>query len=239
MGYSLTGAGRCAGGIFAIPHALVDSGAFGDLSPAACKLLTFLYAAMNARSAPGIRISGAQLADVLKMDAKTIRAARKELESQGQIRCGRAAKAGAPCEFCLVNPETGEPFPPEDGRHSIADYKPRKPKAAAIAPQNADCRAVRVFGEALPIAADLQSRPHAQQQHSGEFAGGEQEAETQPACPIHENKYRYFDGKGERHCGICEPSPYVPLEETGSRWTKASPALPFMPPTAEEIFRSR
>lgn len=141
MGYSFTG--KCGHGIFSVPHALIDNGAFGELSPAACKLLVLLYSAMNSRSAPCIRISGAQLAHGLRMDCKTIRAARRELESRGAIRCGRAAKAGAPYELHLMNPETEEPFPPEDGRPEIADYKPRRSKTARSSPQNANSRAVR------------------------------------------------------------------------------------------------
>jgi hypothetical protein len=236
MGYSLTGTGECAGGIFSIPHALVDSGAFGELSSASCKLLTFLYAAMNARSAPCLRISGAQLVGALTMDYKTIRAARKELESKGLILCGRAAKAGAPCEFHLLNPENGEPFPPEDGRPDVADYKPRKSKAALAAPQNADSRAARAASGAGTIVAESQPPQHIQQPQGGKFTRSKQENEAEPACPIHQNKKVYFDGDGERHCGICDPSPYAPPEETFSRLANASPPLPFTPPTADEIF---
>jgi len=131
MGYLFKG--ECRRGIFSIPHALFDDGTFRKLTPAACKLLGFLYHDMNRRSAPCIRISLTQLALELGMDKKTIRAARKVLESKGAIRCRRARAAGGRYEFHLVNPETGKPFPPQAERPEIADYKPRKPKVADTA----------------------------------------------------------------------------------------------------------
>jgi hypothetical protein len=109
VGYSL--AGKCA--FFAVPYGVLDGEAFGDLSPAACKLLVFLYSGMNTRSAPGVRVSLTQLADALHMDAKTLRAARKDLESAGAILCA-GGKGGAAFEFRAVNPKTREPFPPEE-----------------------------------------------------------------------------------------------------------------------------
>jgi hypothetical protein len=235
MGYRLTGPGRCAGGIFSIPHALVDSGAFRELSPAACKLLVFLYAAMNARSAPCIRISLSQLAEALYMDNKTIRAARRELESKNIIRCSRAAKAGSPYELHLVNPETGKPFPPEDGRSTVADFRPRRSKTVATDPQTADSRAVRAVIKARPSAAG-QPTLRAQQPQVGTSARKMNGSEERPACPIHPKGIVYWDDSGW-HCQSCEPSPYAPPEESLSRPAKASPpSIPFTPPTAEQIF---
>ncbi len=236
MGYRLTGPGRCAGGIFSIPHGLVDSGAFRELSPAACKLLVFLYAAMNARSAPCIRISLSQLVEALHMDNKTIRAARRELESKNIIRCSRAAKAGSPYELHLVNPETGEPFPPENGRSTVADYKPRLLKAARTAPQSADSRAVRVAGEQFGNAAESQPPQHAQRPQGGTSEQQTHESQDRTTCSKHSEEKGYWDANGW-HCQRCEPSAYAPPEETRSSPAKASsPPLPFTPPTAEQIF---
>jgi hypothetical protein len=203
MGYSFTG--KCRHGVFFIPHALVDK-AFGEFSPAACKLLFFLYAAVNSRSAPCIRVSGAQLVYGLRMDYKTIRAARRELESKGAIRCGRAAKAGAPYELHLVNPETEEPFPPEDGRPEIADYKPRKSKAARSSPQNANSRAVR----ATRTPALAKARPSPAQEESPLSGAARLDAVSQErpwCCHACKGTDLWNLPDGTPRCSTCHPNP--------------------------------
>jgi hypothetical protein len=200
MGYLFTG--KCRHGIFSIPHALIDSGALSELSPAACKMLVFLYAAMNSRSAPCIRISGKQLSGGLEMDSKTIRAARRELESKNAIRCERAAKAGAPYELHLVNLETGEPFPPENERPKIADYKPRKSKSSLTVPENADSP-VRVR---TPTLAKVGLLPA---QEESPLRGATPEDAVSHAvervCHIHGNRNVWHRVDGSPVCGICHP----------------------------------
>lgn len=230
MGYSL----KCD--YFPMPHVLVDGGLLARLSPAECKLLLFLYAAINSRSAPCIRISLAQLAGLLHMDNKTIRTARRGLESKGLIRCGRAEKAGAPFELHVVNIETGEPFAPEDGRSEIAEYKPRKSKAAVTTTLQADSRAVRAARRPRTSAAESQPAQQAQQPQSGISMRKTHGTEEDLACVIHQNRAAYFDGDGTKHCQFCEPSRYAPPEETLSRRASKPPLRVCTQPTAEEIF---
>jgi hypothetical protein len=210
---------------FMVPHAIMDSDIFGELSPTACKLLIFLFSLMNASSAPCIRISLAQLSNRLHMDNKTIRAARKELESKSVIRCGRSAKAGAAYELHVMNTETLEPFPPMDGRATVADYKARTTPA----------RAVRVpTAEPTPIQ-------HAKRPKKARLDQRALERESEEtSCPIHGNANVYFNtADGKTHCGVCDPSPYAPPDwndGTCSQRSNISPARVFTPPTAKEIF---
>jgi hypothetical protein len=222
MGYLFSG--KCVHGAFFVPHALVDSCAFRKLSPSACKLLLFLYTAMGSHSAPCIRIPSAQLEEELDMDTKTIRAARKELEFKSQIHCGRAAKVGAPYEFHLLNPETGEPFPPEHGRPAIADYKPRQSRATLTTPETADSRAVRAVRKARPSAAERQPTLGSQQPQVGTSARKMNGSEERPACPIHPKGKVYWDDSGW-HCQSCEPSSYAPPADSPALKTSRTQTL--------------
>ena len=224
MGYSL--AGKCT--FFAVPYDVLDGEAFGDLSPAAIKLLVFVYGCMNTRSAPGIRVSLAQLADALRMDAKTLRAARKDLESAGAIICA-GGKGGAAFEFRAVNPKTKEPFPPEDGRPEIADYKPRRPKGALTASPDAAPRpapapvAPAVF-EVRPMFTEpapalTAPRPaevkattiqRVKLPQSATVQKDEVSHEGQRVCYMHGNRDVWQLADGTPRCNICHPNPNAP-----------------------------
>jgi hypothetical protein len=215
MGYSL--AGKCA--FFAVPYGVLDVEAFGDLSPAAIKLLVFIYACMNARSAPGVRVSLAQLADALRMDAKTLRAARKNLESAGAILCA-GGKGGAAFEFRTVNPKTREPFPPENGRPEIADYKPRRTKAALTAtPDAAPVPVAPTVFEVRPMLtepapastaprpADVKAIQRVKPPQSAAVQKDEMSHEGQRVCYMHGNRDMWQLADGTPRCNICHPNP--------------------------------
>lgn len=202
MGYKL--AGQCA--FFAVPYEVLDGEAFGVLSPAAIKLLVFIYSSMNARSAPGIRVSLAQLADALHMDAKTLRAARKNLESAGAILCA-GGKGGAAFEFRPVNPKTREPFPPEDGRPEIADYKPRRPKASLTASPDAAPKPTPA-----PVApAVFEVRPMLTEPASASTAPRPAVIQEQTwRCPLCRCTVPQRLPDGSEVCAACHPNPNAP-----------------------------
>ena len=191
-------------GYFPVPQALMEGDNYAKLAPSECKLLHFLYAAMNRHSSPCIRISGTQLKMDLGMGDKTIRAARRGLESKGHIRCDRAD------EFQLLNPETGAPFPPEAGRTPIAEYKPRKTKPQGRAEK---CMKPDSNG-ALARAEICVSAMPAECPQDGNSLLTKQKGKDDRTCPIHSKARIYYDGDWKWHCKECEPSPYLPPEDT-------------------------
>jgi hypothetical protein len=167
------------------------------------------------------------------MDIKTIRDARKELASKGQILC-LTEKAHAPLLFHLINIETGEPFPPEKGQSEIADYKPRNSTASLNSRKRAEPRALQTAKEPRVTATEYQPARQAQQPLGGSPAlktdGPEQ------VCPKHPNKKGYWDSSGW-HCQLCEPSRYAPPEDAKPPIdARKQPQSAFRQPTGEELF---
>jgi Bacterial regulatory proteins, gntR family len=208
MGYKLSG--QCP--YFAVPYEVLDDSAFGNLSPTACKMLVFLYAAMNQRSAPGVRISSSQLAEALHVNETTVRNARRDLEAAGAIRC-TGGKGGAVFEIRTINPRTSQPFPPEKGRPEIADWKPRRSRIATpeAEPQAGPARVGTTPLPPLPVRTLAPIAPRVAQ------------AEPEPAAPLSTPPAPLVDswrcrtcgcrshwqhpGGSQRNCGECHPQP--------------------------------
>jgi hypothetical protein len=228
MGYRLEKLSR---GYLPVPHILFED-KYKELEPSECKLLMYLYHAMQRASSPCIRTSGTSLTLSLGMDSKTIRAARVGLESKGYIRCNRAAKAGAAYEYHLLNPENGEPFPPEVRRSPVADY-PGRTKADDNFPGNEEHQAAHGPDKKCSLERSSACAKRAAMRRKEQSFLPEHKRKGKHVCPKHPGALFYSDFNEEKwYCEKCRPNRYLPPGDHSSETVQSG----CVPPSAEEIF---
>lgn len=226
MGYLFKN--QCTGGTFWMPQWLYDGGIASDLSPSARVLLEFFYHVLNRTGAPCFEVSERVIVRETRLTPKTIRKARRELERAQLLTCAKAARAGAPCVFRLLNPETKQPFPPQEKAFAVYDPERREKLRAAVAGVQ-DVQPRATTADRTPRVTRVEQKPIPPDKHSQSAVKTQTQQDAAPVCAVHGDEHVWFSRDGSAHCGICEPDPYAPK-------AAIAPSPEFVMPTAKDLF---
>jgi hypothetical protein len=179
-------------------------------------LYVYLMAESERQCTRELKRTDEEIHAVVGTPARTLCRARKRLAEFGLVQCQRIG--GNRVSYVICDPITLAPYPGDPrqparylkraGETKANDERPAQvespanansqPAPALVAPQRLEVRVMAVQ-EGKPIqSVTVQQRQ------------ADQCGETEPACPIHQNKHVYYDGDGKRHCQHCTPSPYAP-----------------------------
>jgi hypothetical protein len=105
---------------FPVPRELAESGLLSRLPPSALRLYLLLLYFAQKHSAVQIETAWVEIGDYTGLDSKSVKIARESLVRANLVTCGRGQHGII--TYQLLNPETGVPLPPPQGRRGLRKY---------------------------------------------------------------------------------------------------------------------
>jgi hypothetical protein len=161
-----------------------------QLSPAGYRYYGFLCREMNARSACQLEYSNAEIADRTRIkDPKTIKKARKELQTARLIECSQVPPG---VYLHVMLDQFGDPIPPPEGRKGIRRYS-----------SGSDSRRTTKTAR--------ESRGSHPESPMPPCPGRSEEVAHVPPIPCYAcHGTKFWTREGERVCSLCHPDPKSP-----------------------------
>ncbi len=113
---------------FPVPRALLESCLLAQLPPSAVRLYLLLLYWAQKHSAVQIETVAYEIGDYTRMDAKSVKVARERLEKAGLVTCHK--RQHGIIAYQLLNPESGIPLPPPEGKRGLRRHRPQSGRSA-------------------------------------------------------------------------------------------------------------
>jgi hypothetical protein len=197
---------------FGIHPAVIRSGLWAKMRPGEKDLYVYLMEQSERYCTRELKRTDEEIHAGVGAPARTLCRARKCLAELGLIQYQKTG--GNKVLYVICDPTTRAPYP--GSPRTKVPYQPAQAKSlpdavpvpevgpmlaptmpAPVAPRLEEVKPVTVQAKCLESATVQQGQV-------------DQCSEAEPVCPIHQNKYVYFDGADEKHCQLCDPSPYAP-----------------------------